>query len=401
MSISHNHSKIERGDFLKKIRFYISIIGVLVFLCGCDRTVSGNIYETKSEIYVDNESKTLNHIFEEINDEETIDNQNELEIYSVKELESTNESIEESKENEMFSNVDLAIGTDNIYSLENLPDYNGMAYITLNNNIPEFSEYDKTITEPFEFYSELDNLGRCGQAYANICEEIEPIEERESIGSIKPSGWHTVKYNDLIDGNYLYNRCHLIGYQLAGENANEKNLITGTRYLNVVGMLEFENRVDDYVDSTGNHVLYRVTPIFVENNLVASGVQMEGWSVEDSGVGICFNVYCYNVQPGIEIDYATGDSCIAEEQTLKGEILFENEESNSEFDVEDEESKDAVETEILELVINTNTKKFHLPSCSSVGDMADHNKKMYLGTIQEVIDEGYVPCKRCLSQYKQ
>lgn len=192
--------------------------------------------------------------------------------------------------------------------IENIPEYAGEAYVIINNNIPEFEEAEKQNTEAFKVFSDLDSLGRCGQAYANICPELEPTEERGAIGQVKPSGWHTVKYSDIIDGNYLYNRCHLIGYQLAGENANEKNLITGTRYMNVVGMLPFENQVDDYVDATGNHVLYRVTPVFEGDNLVASGVQMEAWSVEDEGSGVCFNVYCYNVQPGIVIDYATGDS---------------------------------------------------------------------------------------------
>ena len=189
-----------------------------------------------------------------------------------------------------------------------IPEYSGNAYITINNNIPQFDDEQKKSTEEFEYYSDLDSLGRCGTAYANICPNLQPTEKRGEIGQVKPSGWHTVKYNDIIDGNYLYNRCHLIGYQLAGENANEKNLITGTRYLNVVGMLEFENKVDKYVDDTGNHVLYRVTPVFEGDDLVASGVHIEAWSVEDDGDGICFNVYCYNVQPGIGIDYLTGDS---------------------------------------------------------------------------------------------
>ena len=162
-------------------------------------------------------------------------------------------------------------------------------------------------TEPFETYSELDRLGRCGTAYANICLEIMPTDFRGEIGQVKPSGWQTVKY-DCVDGGYLYNRCHLIGYQLAGENANKQNLITGTRYMNVTGMLPFENMVDDYVEETQNHVLYRVTPIFEGKNLVASGIQMEAFSVEDDGEGVCFNVFVYNVQPGVTIDYATGDS---------------------------------------------------------------------------------------------
>ena len=196
----------------------------------------------------------------------------------------------------------------NSVELKDVPAYSGEPYVELNGNAPEFSDEEKQNTKAFEKYSPLDSLGRCGVAYANICKEIQPTEPRGEIGSVRPSGWQTVKYNDLIDGNYLYNRCHLIGYQLAGENANERNLITGTRYLNVQGMLPFENMVDDYVDETGNHVLYKVTPVFEGNNLVASGVQMQAWSVEDQGRGICFNVYCYNVQPQITIDYATGDN---------------------------------------------------------------------------------------------
>lgn len=187
-------------------------------------------------------------------------------------------------------------------------DYTDSPYIVVNDNVPYFSEEDLTRTDAFETYSELDSLGRCGVAYANICQELMPTEERGEIGSVKPSGWHTVNYHEYVDGNYLYNRCHLIGYQLSGENANEKNLITGTRYLNVEGMLPFENEVAEYVEETGNHVLYRVTPVFEGDNLVASGVQMEAYSVEDQGAGVMFNVYCYNVQPGITIDYATGDS---------------------------------------------------------------------------------------------
>lgn len=197
-------------------------------------------------------------------------------------------------------------------TLDSIPAYSGSPYVELNGNVPYFEESDYT-KEAFEYYSELDSLGRCQVAYANICTEHMPTEERGQIGMIKPSGWHTVKY-DCVEGKYLYNRCHLIGYQLAGENANELNLITGTRYLNVQGMLPFENMVDDYVEETKNHVLYRVTPVFEGDNLLASGVQMEAWSVEDQGKGICFNVYVYNVQPGVEIDYATGESKSADER---------------------------------------------------------------------------------------
>lgn len=192
------------------------------------------------------------------------------------------------------------------FANEAIPEYSGNPYVELNGNVPYFTD-EELSTTAFELYSELDSLGRCGACYANICKEIMPTEERGSIGMVKPTGWHTVKY-DCITDRYLYNRCHLIGYQLAGENANEKNLITGTRYLNVDGMLPFENEVADYVDETDNHVLYRVTPVFSDDNLVASGVIVEAKSVEDKGAGVQFNVYCYNVQPGISIDYIDGQS---------------------------------------------------------------------------------------------
>lgn len=210
--------------------------------------------------------------------------------------------------NDYFEPIPASNGNSVSFDLSNIPPYSNSAYVLINNNIPNFTESDYTTTA-FETYSELDTLGRCGVAFSNICKEIMPAEneKRGTISSIKPSGWQTSKYEGLIDGNYLYNRCHLIGYQLAGENANEKNLITGTRYMNVEGMLPFENKVDDYIEKNEqNHVLYRVTPIFEGNNLVASGVQMEAYSVEDNGQGVCFNVYVYNVQPGISIDYSDG-----------------------------------------------------------------------------------------------
>ncbi len=202
--------------------------------------------------------------------------------------------------------VELGLKPPAAVVMDDIPDYSGQPYVVLEDNWPDFDAGDLTL-EAFETYSELDALGRCGPAYANICLEIMPTEPRGDIGQVKPSGWQTAKY-DCVDGKYLYNRCHLIGYQLAGENANRKNLITGTRYMNVEGMLPFENMVDDYVENTGNHVLYRVTPVFEGANLVASGVQLEAFSVEDEGEGICFNVYVYNVQPGVVIDYATGNS---------------------------------------------------------------------------------------------
>lgn len=207
---------------------------------------------------------------------------------------------------------DKVVTKNNVSEELQIPDYNGKAYAVINENIPSFTKSQKKNKSAFEKYSNLDSKGRCGVAFANICKEIMPTGKRESIGSIKPSGWHTVKYEN-VDGKYLYNRCHLIGWQLAGENANAKNLITGTRYLNVMGMLPFENMVDDYVEETNNHVLYRVTPKFEGNNLVATGVQIEAWSVEDKGEGICFNVFCYNIQPGIEINYLNGESHLVED----------------------------------------------------------------------------------------
>ena len=262
--------------------------------------------------------------------------------------------------------------SENTIQLNDIPEYDSDPYVVINGNEPFFDETDYT-TEAFEEYSDLDSLGRCGVAYANICKEIMPTEDRQDINSVTPSGWVQNEY-DFVDGGYLYNRCHLIGHQLAGEDANEKNLITGTRYLNIQGMLPFENMVADYVDETDNHVLYRVTPVYDGDNLVASGVLMEGWSVEDSGDGICYNVYCYNVQPGVVIDYATGD----------------NWESGDAGD--SSSSSNAAETTYI---LNMNSMKFHKPSCSSVSDMSEENKETFNGSREELIQEGYEPCGRC------
>lgn len=262
-----------------------------------------------------------------------------------------------------------------------IPEYSGEAYVTIENNIPNFTDSELK-TESFETYSDLDSLGRCGIAYANIGQDLMPTEDRGSIGQVKPSGWHTVKY-DCVDGKYLYNRCHLIGFQLTAENANTKNLITGTRYLNVEGMLPFENMVADYIKETGNHVLYRVTPIYEGDNLVVSGVQMEAKSVEDNGEGILFNVYCYNVQPGVTIDYATGESQLSNDSGSSAGNTEENIETENEQKTESS------------YVLNTNTKKFHSPSCSSLNQMNENNKEEFTGTRDELIQQGYESCKRC------
>lgn len=266
------------------------------------------------------------------------------------------------------------------FSISDVPAYSGSPYVVINNNIPFFTKNDYT-TNSYEYYSDLDSLGRCGVCVASIGKDLMPTEERGSIGSVKPTGWHTVKY-DNVDGKYLYNRCHLIGYQLSGENANTKNLITGTRYLNIQGMLPFENMVADYVKETGNHILYRSTPIFEGNNLLASGVLLEAYSVEDNGDGICFNVYCYNVQPDISIDYATGDSSFTGVQQT--EPPKQTEQPNS-------PAQNVESTYIL----NTNTKKFHYSSCSSVKQMSDKNKQTYTGSRDDLISQGYDPCKKC------
>ena len=205
--------------------------------------------------------------------------------------------------------VDPSLSYTPSYNIEEIPEYAEEAYIIINNNEPNFDDLSKKEVS-FEVYSELDHIGRAGQAYASLGIELMPTEERKSINSVKPSGWHTVKY-DIVDGKYLYNRCHLIGFQLAGENANKNNLITCTRYMNTEGMLEFENEVAEYIRNTNNHVLYRVTPMYEGNNLVAKGVQMEAYSIEDNGEGVKFNVFVYNVQPGINIDYETGESSLA------------------------------------------------------------------------------------------
>lgn len=260
-----------------------------------------------------------------------------------------------------------------------IPEYNGKAYVTLNNNMPQFEDFDDTTV--FETYSELDYLDRCGVAYANICKELMPTDDREEIGSVKPSGWvyngksNNNKY-DFVDGKYIYNRCHLIGFQLAGENANEKNLITGTRYLNIEGMLPFENMVADHVKEEGGHVLYRVTPIFKDDELVCRGVQIEAYSVEDDGDGICFNVFCFNIQPGVEINYQTGQNRKSSSDSVTTSTTLS-------------------QTSSARFVVNESSKKFHTPDCSSVQKISAENKLVLVAGRDELVNKGYSPCKIC------
>lgn len=260
--------------------------------------------------------------------------------------------------------------------LHAIPAFSGKPYVEINGNIPFFMANELTAVS-FEHYSDLDGLGRCGEAVASVGRDLMPDTDRGSIGSVKPSGWVTVKY-DFVDGKYLYNRCHLIGYQLTGENANEKNLITGTRYLNIKGMLPFENMVADFVKETGYHVMYRVTPMFEGNNLVASGVLMEAQSVEDGGEGIRFNVYCYNVQPGVEISYADGSSRAADSLPGTGTA-----------------SGAATDAAAVTYILNTATGKFHKPDCSAAQKLSDDKKETYTGTRESLLTDGYEPCGIC------
>ncbi len=305
---------------------------------------------------------------------------------------------QESQQVTSATDVPTGEGT-SAFSLREIPAYSGTPYTEVNGNQPYFTEEELT-TQSFETYSELDSLGRCGMAYANVGQDLMPTEPRGEIGAVKPSGWHLVKY-DNVDGKYLYNRCHLIAYMLAAENANPQNLITGTRYLNVQGMLPFETKVCDYVKNTGNHVLYRVTPIFDGDNLLADGVLMEAYSVEDAGEGISFCVFAYNVQPGIGIDYATGDNWAEGSGTYQSTVASVAEETpvpQPETDTAVQitpESSAPQESQGITYVLNTNTKKFHYPTCSSVDDMKEKNKQIYTGSREEVINMGYVPCKRC------
>ena len=276
-------------------------------------------------------------------------------------------------------------------TIDNIPAYSGDDYIILNNNIPNFSESDLTTTS-FEEYAPLDDLGRCGVAYSNIGTDIMPTEKRESISSVKPSGWHSVKY-DIVEGKYLYNRSHLIGYQLTAENANDRNLITGTRYFNATLMLPYENMVADYIKETKNHVLYRVTPVFEGNNLVATGVQMEAKSVEDNGEGIEFNVFVYNVQPGITIDYATGDSALSgEEITNTSSSSNSNNTSNNSSNTTS--SNNTTSTEEIIIRGNSKSKIYHCPGQRDYENMADSDYLVNFNSEEEAISAGYRKASR-------
>lgn len=315
-------------------------------------------------------------------DDKTTQNSVSLQTGSVSTENLKEDTVGEAETNggELSTNLDgtepsLDVDEDFSADPDGIPAYSGTPYVNLNGGEPQFTEEEIT-DKSYEFYSELDSLGRCGYTIACIGKDIMPTEDRESISSVKPSGWINKAYDSsLVDGRYIYNRCHLIGFQLTGENANKQNLITGTRYMNVDGMLPFENMVADYVKETNNHVMYRVTPIYVGDNLVASGVQMEAFSVEDNGEGICFNVYVYNVQPGITINYATGDNW------LTGGEIPETEPETEAWDGK--------------YILNINTKKIHKSTCSGAQDIKSENRQDYEGSLDELIADGYTGCGTC------
>lgn len=281
-------------------------------------------------------------------------------------------------------------------SVKDIPEYSKTPYAVLNNNKPNFTDKEKQKKKSFEKYSRLDKLGRCGVAYANISTDLMPRKKRGNISEVHPTGWIQNEYAFISDG-HIYNRCHLIGYQLTGENANKRNLITGTRYMNVEGMLPFENEVANYITSTKNHVLYRVTPIFEGDNLLASGVEMEAWSVEDNGKGVCFNVYCYNVQPGVMITYANGNN--KADGTVKGNITGKSYSKGNKSKTYTYNKKSSNKNKSASAsgtyILNINSKKFHLPSCSGTRNMNPKNRKTYKGKRSQLIKEGYDPCGWC------
>lgn len=279
-------------------------------------------------------------------------------------------------------------------TINNIPEYSGDDYIILNNNVPNFSDSDLTTTS-FEEYAPLDDLGRCGVAYSNIGTDIMPTEKRESISSVKPSGWQSVKY-DIVEGKYIYNRSHLIGYQLTAENANDRNLITGTRYFNATLMLPYENMVADYIKETNNHVLYRVTPVFEGNNLVATGVQMEAKSVEDNGEGIEFNVFVYNVQPGITIDYATGNSALSDEEINSTDSSNTSSASNNNSISSSNTPSSNNTTSTEETIIRGNSKSkiYHCPGQRDYENMADSDYLVNFNSEEEAIAAGYRKASR-------
>lgn len=338
-----------------------SLISLMMFMCGCDTNSSSASSHTAQTTAVSSTSKTA------INSQATPNTTTSSNASSA----STSQALQGGKKLTESAR------------LSKVPEYTGKDFEIINNNIPLFSD-EYLSSQSYEFYGDLDSLGRCTVGIANISKDIMPTEKRGSIGMIKPSGWHLDKY-DFVDGKYLYNRCHLVGYQLSGENANEKNLITGTRYMNIGRMLDIENQVAEYCRTSNNHVLYRVTPIFVGNELVARGVLMEAKSCEDNGHSICLCVFCFNVQPNVTIDYATGNNKLNGTATTTQKPAATTKAS----------ATTQGNSTTVYVILNTNTKKYHEESCSSVSKIKAANKQEYRGTIDALIAQGYSPCKIC------
>ena len=410
--------------FIRKLRRKIKlntvlsiILAVVLFFAGCmllptsevpsnpndDSQITGTLSNDTSGTsdITDNvtDTNSKDESASSSNDKTTSDNvqgtNNVTDNVSDTNVNSTSNKVPSSSSNNTTSDKDevsgVGSGKHTPVNLSSIPTYSGNAYVVVNNNIPNFS-VSELKTTGYETYSNLDSLGRTQMAIASVGKDTMPgaNEERGSISSIKPTGWIQATY-DNVSGKYLYNRCHLIGWQLSAENANKKNLITGTKYLNISGMLPFENMVADYIKETGNHVAYRITPIYQGNNLLASGVQMEAYSVEDNGAGICFNVYCYNVQPGITINYADGSSSGSSNSGGSSSTSTNTNTGSSSSTTTNTTS----ESYNYIANISSSSKKFHYPSCSSVKKMNENNKMYFTGTRDELINMGYDPCGNC------
>ncbi len=381
----------------------VLVLAVLGFIGGGDEgesTVSTTENSEKNQI----STSDFNTFGDNISDDTTSKDDRESSTQSKDDATENNTPNTTKKQNEKDTTV-KSVGNYKV-SLNGIPAFSGKAYVSVNGNVPGLTSADRT-SKYFEKYSPLDYMGRCGVVVACLGRETMPTEERGGIGMVKPTGWHTVKY-DCVDGKYLYNRCHLIGFQLSGENANERNLITGTRYMNIQGMLPFENMVADYIKETNNHVLYRVTPVFKGNEKVARGVQIEAYSVEDNGEGICFNVYCYNNQPGVKIDYATGESALDNSVAVPQTTRRQNQSQGTQKPVPSTKKEQATTQKettkpqtqsgnnvTAMYILNTNSKKIHRPSCAHVSRMNESNKESYTGDINDLYNMGYTTCGSC------
>ena len=358
-------------------RIVLLTLALALFLGGCEYSESSETETTnvtvKSVIVTENEVSETNEISSSTTKTSDSATQN-------------TQSSSSSKSNQTSTTIQTSPVKVELSKAFEIPRYEGKDYIVINNDIPYFMQSELT-AKAYETYSPLDSLGRCGVCTACIGKELMPTEERGSIGMIKPSGWQLSKY-DFFDGKYLFNRCHLIGYQLTGENANERNLITGTRYMNIGRMLDLENMTASYIRRTGNHVLYRVTPCFEGNNLVATGVLMEAYSIEDSGKGVKFCNFVFNIQPNVSINYADGTNTLISAPTTTST-------QTAKTTTQAAQNTQSSQSASREFVLNKNTKKYHETWCSSVKDIKDKNKGTYTGTEEELQKMGYSACKKC------